>query len=227
MAIAPAKYIFDLDMGEKPKNTRVVSDEDIAQMVEKARQEGYQKGFREGENGKQIRETQNLLSAANKLVSECIKISNNREQLEKEALTHAINLSTSIGRKLASKLIDAQPQVELEALIKECLTSLEDAPHLVIRCHPDLAKISQEVAEQQIQISGFSGKLVVMGDPDIALSDGKIEWADGGLIRDCKAINMQIDNAINNYLKAHKILVIQPNDDENKCATIQKMENDE
>jgi flagellar assembly protein FliH len=53
--------------------------------------------------------------------------------------------------------------------------------------------------------SGFTGRLVVIGDPEVALGDGKIEWADGGLVRDRAAISAAIDNRIAAYLDARGI----------------------
>ena len=89
----------------------------------------------------------------------------------------------------------SQPVAELETLIAECLTSIESAPHLVIRCHPDLADTVRAATEARIATSGFTGRLVVIGDPEVALGDGRIEWADGGLVRDRAAISAAIDDA--------------------------------
>ena len=50
--------------------------------------------------------------------------------------------------------------------------------------------------------SGFAGRLIVMGDPEIRLGDGRIEWADGGLVRDIGAISGEIDKRISAYLTA-------------------------
>ena len=50
--------------------------------------------------------------------------------------------------------------------------------------------------------SGFAGRLVVMGDPDQRLGDGRLEWVDGGLVRDIGAIAKDIDRKISAYLTA-------------------------
>ncbi len=31
---------------------------------------------------------------------------------------------------------------------------------------------------------GFEGRIVVLGEPDIALGDARLEWADGGIVRE-------------------------------------------
>jgi flagellar assembly protein FliH len=41
-----------------------------------------------------------------------------------------------------------------------------------------------------------------MGDPDQRLGDGKLEWVDGGLVRDIGAVSKDIDKKISAYLAA-------------------------
>ena len=55
-----------------------------------------------------------------------------------------------------------------------------------------------------IQTSGFSGRLVVMGDPDIALGDCRLEWVDGGIVRNEAAIAAEIDRRIAAFAAAQK-----------------------
>jgi flagellar assembly protein FliH len=52
--------------------------------------------------------------------------------------------------------------------------------------------------------AGFAGRLVVMGDPEIRLGDGRLEWVDGGLVRDIAETSRQIDRQIATYLASRK-----------------------
>ena len=88
------------------------------------------------------------------------------------------------------------------ALIGECMQSLGSVPHLVVRCHPSIADSIRDTATTHMQTSGFAGRLVVMGDPDLRVGDGKLEWVDGGLVRDIAAISKDIDSKITAYLAA-------------------------
>jgi flagellar assembly protein FliH len=108
-----------------------------------------------------------------------------------------------IGRKLARHLLDREPTAEIEALLAECLASLDAVPHLVIRCNPDLADAVREIATARIATSGFTGRLVVLGEPDITLGDARLEWVDGGIVRDSTELETQIDTRIAQYLAAH------------------------
>jgi flagellar assembly protein FliH len=60
----------------------------------------------------------------------------------------------------------------------------------------------RDIATGHMSSSGFAGRLVVLGDPDIRLGDGRLEWVEGGLVRDINAISKQIDSKIKAYLAA-------------------------
>ena len=41
-------------------------------------------------------------------------------------------------------------------------------------------RFSQRLAKER----GFEGRLITLGEPDIAPGDVRLEWADGGVVRD-------------------------------------------
>ena len=115
-----------------------------------------------------------------------------------------MSVASAIGRKLAGHLLAAEPVSGIEALITECLTSLGNVPHLVVRCAPDLAEAVRDIAHARIAPSGFTGRLVVMGDPELGPDDARIEWADGGIVRDRAQIEAEIETRITEYIAARR-----------------------
>ena len=61
------------------------------------------------------------------------------------------------------------------------------------------------IAEERMKVSGFAGRLIVLGDPEIRMGDGRLEWADGGLVRDINAISSEINTRISAYLAARGV----------------------
>jgi flagellar assembly protein FliH len=204
MAATPARFTFDLDLGRKREKSRVMSEAAIEEIVQQARMDGYAEGFKEGERSVASVVAQELAAAAAALADRSAAMNLALDEARHRAVSEAVELAASIGRKLASQLIEREPVAEMEALIAECLVSLEGVPHLVIRCAPDLADAIRETAEAQIATSGFGGRLVVLGDPEIAKGDGRIEWADGGIVRDTTALSAEIDEHIRAYLEARR-----------------------
>lgn len=201
MAAAPAKFTFDLDLGH-PRDVASIPESAMASLLEDARAAGRAEGFAEGESSAVATSARQLASAASSLAERVSAFAASVEDAKKSMLAEAAELSAGIARKLARTLVEREPAAEIEALIAECLASLDGVPHLVIRCHPSLADAVREIATARMVTSGFAGRLVVMGDPDQSLGDGRIEWVDGGIVRDMSAISAEIDNRVAAYLAA-------------------------
>ncbi len=204
MSAAPAKFTFGLDLS-RHEESNSVSEAAMATMMADSRTAGYAEGFAAGEQSVSAKAAKQLTQAAMSLADHVAAMAGGLDDARNETLADAVALSVSIARKLAGALMAAQPTAEIEALIAECLTSLDGVPHLVIRCSPDLADPVREIAQSRIATSGFSGRLVVMGDPEIGLGDGRIEWVDGGLVRDMAGLSDQIDSRIAAFLAARGI----------------------
>jgi flagellar assembly protein FliH len=205
MSAAPAKFTFDLDLGRREEKNRLLSESAMSALLTDARTAGFAEGFAAGEQGVNAKAAKQLATAAAALGERVAAMAASLDDTRKSTLADAVDLAASIAKKLASSLLAVQPTAEIEALIAECLTSLEGVPHLVIRCHTDLADAVRELATERIQTSGFSGRLVVMGDPEIGLGDCRLEWVDGGLVRDAATLTAEIDRRIAAFLAARGI----------------------
>ncbi len=210
-----ARFTFDLnlehrahakvtanDLPPAPPPVPSIPEDVVAQLIASAREEAYAEGLAAGERNSSNLASQTLASAAGTLAMQTAPMVEALERAMSDYRREAIELSLSIGRKLALHLVARYPQAELEGLIAECLSSLSGVPHLVIRCHPDLADAIRDNATAQMAHSGFSGRLVVMGEPDIRIGDGRLEWVDGGVVRDIAETAREIDRQIASYLAA-------------------------
>jgi len=55
-----------------------------------------------------------------------------------------------------------------------------------------------------VRAKSFEGRLVVLAEPDIAVGDCRIEWADGGINRDSAAADAVIGEAVTGYIGARR-----------------------
>jgi flagellar assembly protein FliH len=208
MAAAPAKFNFDLDLGQRAER-EPPAERITAGILSDARAAAYAtgraEGLREGEQSATASSAKAIAAAATALSDRVAAMAASLDDNKKAVLADAVALAAVIARKLAGGALAQQPTAEIEALIVDCLASLDGVPHLVIRCHPDLAEAVREIATDRIRTSGFTGRLVVMGEPDQALGDCRLEWVDGGLVRDTAALNSEIDTNIAAFLAARNI----------------------
>jgi flagellar assembly protein FliH len=76
-----------------------------------------------------------------------------------------------------------EPFAEIAALATECFKQL--AARRTSWCASTTRCMRRRSALDEIaRTRGFEGRLVVIAEPEIALGDCKIEWADGGVVRD-------------------------------------------
>ncbi len=197
---SPAKFAFDLDLGQANEKSRVIGEYALAEMLRKAEEKGYARGLVDGESTATATAAKALSADAETLVKQAREIENAADAWQKSNLADAIQFALSVAKKLAGNMIARRPLGEIEKLIGECFASLEGVPHLVIRCSPQLADKVKEEAEAQMKTSGFSGRLVILGEPEISLGDARLEWVDGGLVRDISALSAQIDERVSKFL---------------------------
>lgn len=201
-AQSPAKFTFDLDLATSETTSRVISEVRIREMTDAARAEGYAQGLTEGEQNAVADAAKSLATATQQLGTNLAHLTNESLAERKANKADAIDLAQIIARKLNTHLTERFPAAELSLLISDCMASLEETPHLVIRCSPHLCDAIKERTDAQMTAAGVTGKLIIMGDPEIEMGDGRIEWADGGVVRDNVALGKQIDEAIDQFLDA-------------------------
>lgn len=205
MTATPARFTFDLDLGHRQERNSLVTETAMSELLAAARLEGFNAGRAEGERNALAAAAKAEAAAAETLAARVAAFTATSDDSRKQTLAEAIELSLSIARKLAGGLIAREPAAEIEALVAECLATLDGVPHLVIRCEPKLADAVRDIATSRMSTSGFTGRLVVLGDPDIAIGDARIEWADGGVVRDIRKLSAEIDDKIADYFAARGI----------------------
>jgi flagellar assembly protein FliH len=109
-------------------------------------------------------------------------------------------LALTVGRKMGSRLLAEARHSEIEALVTEALSLLPGQPHVVIRVNEDLLDGFRLRFEAIAEESGYQGKLILLGEPDIEMADCQIEWADGGMRRDMAQLDSEIDRIVRRHL---------------------------
>ncbi len=213
----PRAYLFDevfaYDVTATCEEPAPAADE-IEAMIEAARQEGYARGQEDGKRAAAEANDAKLASGVDRLLkaikSATAKVDSEMGRIEEEAVHFAL----SAARKLASALIERQPAAELEALLRVCLSELRNTPHLVVRVCVEQADELSERLEVVSRETGFAGEVVVLPDNEIAPGDGRIDWADGGLVRHREAIDKALEEAVNRFLAARAKAPAERNTDD-------------
>ncbi len=124
--------------------------------------------------------------------------------VETNLIAEAKQLSVAVGRAIASELLAQSHVQEIEAIVGEALGFLTHQPHVVVRVHEDLLDPFKARLEAQAESRGFTGKLILLGEPDFEHADCRIEWAEGGITRDSQALAAQLEEIVQRYLAPHE-----------------------
>lgn len=205
----PSKFLFNMDFSEPEEPEEVAPPEpeipmmpiaDHQKLLEKAKAQAFEEGRVQALKDLQTKQETLLtqeVTHLTKVVGEVLqKIDDSISAQEKDA----VSLAFLVARRLCGHLIARQPLAETIALVSECLGPLRRAPHLVIRVAEQDVEALKAQVDPIIHEKGFDGRLVILGEPEISRGDCHIEWADGGIKRDRKAVETQIDGSIRAYL---------------------------
>ena len=73
-----------------------------------------------------------------------------------------------------------------------------------MRVNDSLHEMARDHLDDIARSRGFAGRVVVVAEPEIATGDCRIEWADGGVVRDTAKTDRAIAEAIGRYLGARQ-----------------------
>ena len=195
-----APFAFDVNFAApeaaKPIATILLPDHERA--IKEAEERGRLIGLEQSKTSNEARLANEAKRVADAAASILAAIDGERTQLERDSAT----LALSIGKKLAGEALSRFPLDNIEVLISECLGPLRSTPHLVVRLHEKDAEAITETVGKFARESGFDGRFVVLGEPDFAPGDCRIEWADGGIIRNLDIVETEIETSFQRYFAA-------------------------
>jgi len=214
----PARFNFDLDfqaapppasVRQKPREPEVPTVDLISHLLQlsDADQKGRAEGFEQGRASAEARAAERLAEEAARLANACRTLLETQDADRLAVEKEAAELALMIARKLSGRLLDREPLTEIRALIAECLGPLRKAPHLVLRINVADADAIRPHLDRMTRDNGFEGRTVILGEDDIARGDCRIEWADGGIVRNSAAITADVEASIARYFAGREIEV--------------------
>ncbi len=214
---APARFLFDLDFSRpepapapaEPPRPRIDLDQHLADMVAleervraEAYEEGRQDGFVAGHADAEARAAERLADEAAALAGAARALLGSLDAERLAIERAAADLALATARRLAARLVEREPLAEIRALLAECLGPLRKAPHLVVRLAAVDADALKPHVDRIARETGFEGRIVILGEDEIIRGDCRIEWADGGILRDTARLDAEIDAAVDRWFEA-------------------------
>jgi flagellar assembly protein FliH len=200
---APAKFLFDVDFaaGADRKPAPVSLAEHTAKLAE-AETGAHRRGYAEAQADAKVEFDRRMADAMERIAANLAEANSTLKAIETRLECEAVQVAVAVAKKLSPALLAREPFAEISALASECFRELVTAPHIAVRVNDALYAEAREKLEDIVRAKSFQGRLVVLAEPDIAVGDCRVEWADGGINRNAAGAEAAIDAAVTNYIGA-------------------------
>tara|TARA_R110002110_G_scaffold46353_3_gene140166 strand:+ start:1010 stop:1693 length:684 start_codon:yes stop_codon:yes gene_type:complete len=182
--------------------------------IDLARAEGHASGVLEGEARARTAADHEISSAMEHFASNAGSLLAALQAESAVIRAEASSLALVAARKLAPALIATRPQAEIEAVLRDCLTHLNREPHIVLRVAESLVEQLKTVVDRMAMERGLSGRIILLGQTDVAEGDCVVEWADGGVVRSRAEIEKELAEIVDRYIAT----LSAPKSDSNRLA---------
>jgi flagellar assembly protein FliH len=204
MRAAPAKFMFENDFAPGGERKPLVTLDEHAAKLKEAEAAAYARGFAQGSSEARAEAEQRSLAVIERIATAMSALDQQIQAVEAKFETEAVEVAVAVAKKLAPELVSQEPFAEIAALAIGCFRNLVKCPHVVVRVNDALHETARSTLDEIVRRLSPDTKLVLLAEPEIALGDCRIEWADGGIDRDTAAIAAAIDEAVTRYINARR-----------------------
>lgn len=106
-----------------------------------------------------------------------------RARMHQHLASQSLQTVMGVIARAMPELARRNTLLEVEGLVRMCLSELYDEPRVVIRAADPIIDALQKDIDRIAAACGFTGKIALFGDPEMAPTDCRVEWADGGAER--------------------------------------------
>jgi flagellar assembly protein FliH len=174
------RFLFERDFRDPHASGDAKHGAELRAAEERGFARGTLDGRRSAEAGIEARVAaalETIAAASNALLS---RADAHGAEVESDGIAFAL----ALGRKLAGEALEAQPLAAIAQAASGAFQHLRGVPHLVVRVHDSVVEPVEKLIRRLAAERGFDGRIVVLGEPEIRPHDVRLEWADGGIVRD-------------------------------------------
>ena len=177
--IQEAVYEEVVEPEPEPEPVKTYTEEELAEQVQIAEHNGYEKGFKSSQSG--IDEA--VANVLNEINSRLLQLITEEETQKSEMEKQSLDLVLSIVRKLVPSLLSDEAKNIVNKFIADNFNNFKNESKLSFYIHPDIISYVQENIAKLANRHDFEGKIALHKDNSLGVSDCRIEWENGGVER--------------------------------------------
>lgn len=182
---------FDKTEPETPAAPAVMTYSEDQLMLAKtqAYAQGKQEAALEAQAAQEL-QTHRLLES---MIAQAERLIAAEDRREIESMAQATKLAMRVTHKLLPQMADRFALTEIERVILASLDVRKDEQRIAIMVSPAHMDTLKSRIDALAMERGFAGKLILIADDTLGVSDCRVEWADGGAERMYERLFAQIE----------------------------------
>jgi flagellar assembly protein FliH len=188
------KFLFGDDFRATPRD-----EEQERRELDAAEAAGFARGVTAGRNEAALELERRLAEAAGRIGAGLEAVLSNVDSRITAVEDEALRFFSRLAVTLAGEALSTYPLATISEAAAEAFAHLRGVPHLAVRVNDALVEQVDELTRRMACERGYEGRIIVLGDQDIGPGDARIEWADGGIVRERKDIEAAVTAVLANY----------------------------
>jgi flagellar assembly protein FliH len=194
----PEAVVEDLPPPPPPPPT--FSEAELAAAVAEARKAALAEGLAKGKADATAQSERQTAAALNAIAQHFAKIDGEVQLVVGQLRETTIELSLAMVRRLFPEFARQHGLEEVKELLGRSLDTLRTEPRFTVRVASAQTEALRGEMEALARSRGFEGRIVVAPDDGLKAGDCRIEWSQGGMIRDADEIWKAIEAAMEQAL---------------------------
>jgi flagellar assembly protein FliH len=170
---------------EKRELTLPISEHQ--RLLDAAAEHARQEGYLAGQASARAEEAARLATALESVAMALSLLKDEFDGIQAQASGEALTFSQMLAERIAGDVMDTHHVDLIAATARMIFPDLRGQPHVAIRVAPELVEAARDKVGAIAKDHGFEGRLIVLGEPETLPGDVRIEWAQGGIVRDRQA----------------------------------------
>jgi flagellar assembly protein FliH len=163
---------------------------------EAALQDAYARGLADGRRQADADATRRVGEALERIAADAGSTLRRLDAVSAEIETEGVAFFEALARRLAGEALAERPLAAIGEAARATFRHLRGVPHLVVRVNESLVEAVEPLLRRLAHEHGFDGRIIVLGSEDVAFGDARLEWADGGIVRDGRALDEAVAAAL-------------------------------
>ena len=179
---------FDRDPAEDAKP--VFTEEQLILAKMQAQATGKAEGMKEARQG----QDEQVMKCLQSIGAACDKLIAAEDRREVEQMISATKLSMQVAHKLLPQFAQRFSLEEIERVILASLETRREEPRIAIIVPTAHLETLKSRIDALALDKGYAGKVILLADDHLALTDVRVEWADGGAERLYERLFHQVES---------------------------------